>query len=172
MIHVSGAAASSSLAVAVGGTTVGTLTTDASGNGTLSIAEASSAITTGTTITVGDLSGTFAQPPGPPKPPSPPAPPTPPLVASLTDSSGATGQGNFDSNRGELMIHVSGAAARSSLSVAVGGTTVGTLTTDPSGNGALSITEATSAITTGTTITVGDLSGAFAQPPAPPKLMP
>ena len=91
-------------------------------------------------------------------------------MASLMDSSGASGQANFDSVRGMLMIHVTGATASSSLTVAVGGTTVGTLTTDASGNGTLSVAESSSTITTGTTITVGDLSGTFGQPPVPASL--
>jgi hypothetical protein len=71
-VTVSGAAASSTLDVAIGGVTVGTLTTDSSGAGTLVLSSNPTgsqqalpsnfptSIAAGTVVTVGSLSGTFA----------------------------------------------------------------------------------------------------------------
>jgi hypothetical protein len=83
------------------------------------------------------------------------------LTASLTDASGATGQASFNATTGTLKIKVQGATASTSLSVAVDGTTVGSVTTDASGNGQVKLSNVS--VQAGSTITVGDLQGTFAQ---------
>jgi len=62
-VQVQGAAANSSLDVVIDGTKVGTINTDASGNGQLEIAQSSlTSVQIGSTISVGDLQGTFGTP--------------------------------------------------------------------------------------------------------------
>jgi hypothetical protein len=83
------------------------------------------------------------------------------LVATLTDASGASGQASFNATTGVLNVQVQGAAASTSLNVAVDGTMVGTVTTDTSGNGRARLSNVTAQA--GSTITVGDLQGALSQ---------
>jgi hypothetical protein len=87
------------------------------------------------------------------------------LAASLTNATGATGTASFSEQNASLFVSVKGAAASTTLSVAVTDngttTTLGTVTTDASGNGHAKFTGAT--VTAGDTITVGDLNGTFAQ---------
>jgi hypothetical protein len=103
------------------------------------------------------------------------------LTASLTDpNSGATGTVSYQTGGGcggtttTLSVSITGTAVSSTLSVAIGGTTVGTVTTDSTGAGTLVLSSNPTgneqalpsnfptSITSGTTITVGTLSGAFA----------
>jgi hypothetical protein len=65
------------------------------------------------------------------------------LAANLTNASGATGTASFNAQNGSLKVSVTGAAASSSLDVSVNGTSVGTLTTDASGNGTAKLTNVT-----------------------------
>jgi hypothetical protein len=185
-VSVTKATANTTLSVMVGTTTIGSFLTDASGNGKATFSEASSAVAVGTTVGVGDLTGTFAQ--GSPAPGTPPQPggpcgpgpgghgpgghgpgghgpgnPGATFSANLTDTAGATGQALFDPTAGKLTVSLTKAAANTTLNVVVGGNTVGSVTTDASGNGRTTITELSSAIKAGTTLTVGDLSGTFAQ---------
>jgi hypothetical protein len=103
------------------------------------------------------------------------------LTASLTDpNSNARGTVTYETGGGcggtttTLSVSVTGAAASSTLSVAIGGTTVGTVTTDSTGAGTLVLSSNPkgsqqslpsnfpTSITSGTTVTVGTLSGTFA----------
>jgi large repetitive protein len=174
-VSITKAAANTTLSVTVGTTTIGSFLTDASGNGKATFTEAAGAIAVGTTVAAGDVTGTFAQ--------GDSAVDTPPEVgggdcghgehghgnpgatfsASLTNATGATGQALFNPTSGKLTVSVTKAAANTTLNVVVGGNTVGSVTTDASGNGRTTITELSSAIKAGTTVTVGDLSGTFAQ---------
>jgi hypothetical protein len=87
------------------------------------------------------------------------------LAASLTNAAGATGTATFSESNGTLFVPVKGAAAGTTLSVAVTDngttTTLGSVTTDASGNGFAKFTGVT--VAAGDTITVGDLTGTFAQ---------
>jgi hypothetical protein len=193
-VSVTGAAANSSLDVAIGGTDVGTLTTDSTGAGRLVLSSNPSgteqplpanfptSIAAGAAVTVGSLSGTFAAP-------------TSTggsddgggcghsvgtrLTASLTDANGATGTATVTTKTYDgttttkFTVSVTGAAASSPLDVVVDGTTVGTLTTDSTGAGTLTLSSNPTGseqplpsnfprISSGSTITVGTLSGTFA----------
>jgi hypothetical protein len=162
-ISVSGAAAGSTLDVAIGGVTIGTLTTDSTGAGTLALssnptgsqqtlpANFPTSIAAGAAVTVGSLSGTFAAATsgtnsigstnwsgGGSRSASTV------LTASLTDpSSSATGSVTYKASTysgttsTKLTISVTGATSGSSLDVVIGGVTIGTLTTDSSGAGSL-----------------------------------
>ncbi|HVU86018.1 MAG TPA: hypothetical protein VHD36_01775 [Pirellulales bacterium] len=162
-VSISGATANTTYDVAVGGTDVGTITTDANGAGKLVLssnpdsneqslpANFPTTVTSGTAVTVGTLSGSLA---------------TPTnsgggcgggehggltdvtrLTATLTDpSSSATGTVSYKSGTTEdgttvtrFKVTVTGATASTTLDVAVGGTVVGQITTDASGGGSLTL---------------------------------
>jgi hypothetical protein len=61
-VQIQGAAANMSLDVVIDGTKVGTINTDASGNGQLELTQTSLTVQNGSTISVGDLQGTFGTP--------------------------------------------------------------------------------------------------------------
>jgi hypothetical protein len=193
-VNVKGAAADTTLSVSVGDTVVGEITTDASGAGSLVLSSNPTGdeqqlpdnfptnVAAGTAITVGPLSGTFAQgnsdhhhgcggeDEGNQTR----------LRAPLTDSDGsATGSVYLrtsttgDTTNTRFVVRVSGAAANSTLDVAIDGTTVGQVTTNDSGSGKLVLSSNPkndeqplpanfpTTITAGSTVTVGTLSGAF-----------
>ena len=180
-VSVTKATANTTLSVTVGTTTIGSFLTDASGNGKATFTEAASAIAVGTTIAVGDVTGTFAQGDGVidnlPKPGGggdcgrgehgPGAHgagnPGATFSAGLMDAGGAAGTAAFNPTSGKLTVSVAKATPSTTLNVIVGGNTAGSVTTDANGNGRTSITELSGAIKAGTTITVGDLAGTFAQ---------
>lgn len=81
------------------------------------------------------------------------------LIAVLSNASGATGTAKVGQDSSTLTINVQGAAADASLDVAVDGNSVGTLTTDSTGAGTATISDAD--ILAGSVITVGDLQGTF-----------
>jgi hypothetical protein len=149
---VTGATANSSLTVSVGSTAVGTITTDASGNRTLVLSSNPSGteqilpsnfptnITSGTAVSVDTLTGTLAAATNSGCKGSTATE----LATQLTDSSGtAVGTATFSTSTSHgttktaLAVSVLGATANSSLDVSVGGVTVGTITTNASGNGSL-----------------------------------
>lgn len=138
-IQVTGATASSSLAVLLDGASVGTVTTDASGNGKLSLTQDVTAVKAGTTIKVGDLTGTFAQ------------------TQFSADLTGATtdisGKANFNVAENELRVSVSGAAVSTTYNVTVGTTVVGQITTNARGEAKMLFTPSVT-IASGTNISV------------------
>ncbi len=178
-VSVTKAAANTTLNVTVGTTTIGSFMTDASGNGKATFTAAASAIAVGTTVAAGDVTGTFAQGDGAiDNLPNPvggggdcghghgehgQGNPGAIFTAGLTDAAGATGTAAFNPSSGKLTVSVTKAAANTTLNVVVGGNTIGSVTTDANGNGRTSITELSGAIKAGTTLTVGDLTGTFAQ---------
>jgi hypothetical protein len=142
-VQVRGAAAGSTLSVAVDGTTVGSITTDASGNGQGKFTGVTAQA--GSTIAVGDLQGTLAQ-----------------FKFSATLSGTATGVSGtafYDSLKNQLHVAVSGAAANTTYNVTVGGTVVGQLTTNASGKGHVTLTPSNVTIQAGTSIAIGDTLG-------------
>lgn len=198
-VSISGATAATTYDVSVGGVDVGTITTDANGAGKLVLSSNPTSteqalpadfptVTSGTAVTVGTLSGSLA---------------TPTntgggcggehggltdvtrLTASLTDSS-SSGTGTVSYKTGttadgttvtRFKVTVTGAAASTTLDVSVGGTVVGQITTDTSGNGSLILssnpknsneqslpTNFPTSITSGTAVTVGTLSGTLGTP--------
>jgi len=185
-VNVNGATANSTLNVNVGGTTVGTLTTDANGAGSLVLSSNPTgteqalptnfptSIAGGTTVSVGTLSGTLAtqfnnghgllhQN----------------LTANLTDSTSTSAAGTIAYNTSlvhgipqtTFSANVTGAAANGTLNVVVGSTTVGTITTDATGAGSLMLssnptgtqqllpTNFPTSIAAGTNVSVGSLGG-------------
>ncbi len=159
-VTINGAAANMDFDVLVNGTSVGTLTTDADGNGSLTVKDPSVAIMEGDTIAVGDATGTFAV--------APEVTSVLHLRSRLSDTtSDARGIAVFVSRTlsdsttdSKLIVNVHGAAAGSMLDVAIDGTVVGQVQTDANGNGHAVLTDISAAPAAGSTITVGDtLSG-------------
>ncbi len=192
-VTVKGAAANTTLDVSIGDTVVGQITTDANGAGTLKLssepedadeqplpANFPTAVAADTAVSVGTLSGTLAAPTKTPHGCGESEKTV--LRAALTDSVGtATGTATYQTatRHGEtftkFVVRVSGATASSTLDVAIDGTVVGQITTDANGAGKLVLSSHPKgnqqllpadfpAITAGTSVTVGSLSGTFATP--------
>jgi hypothetical protein len=206
ILDVKGATPSSTLSIKIGDTTLSTveLTTDSTGAGKLVLssnpkstseqalpADFPASVAAGTTITVGSLSGSLATPARPPKHDPAPFHGTV-LKTKLTDpnSTSVTGMAVYHTftiggvTATGLMIKVSGAAANSTLSISIGGTTLSTvqLTTDSTGAGKLVLSsnpkgsneqplpaDFPTNIAAGTSVTVGSLSGSLATSAQPPK---
>jgi len=150
-VSVMGAAASSPLDVSVNGASVGTLTTDASGNGTAKLRNVT--VSAGDSIQVGDLTGTLAKTR---------------LAATLSGSTDAMGRASVDVIKNHLRLRIRGAEANTTYDVSIDGTTVGQILTNGRGSGRLFVSPA-AAIIAGSTISILDstagttlLSGSFA----------
>lgn len=141
-VHVTGAAASTTLTVAVDGASVGTLTTNSSGNGHATFSGVT--VTAGSTITVGDLTGTFTQIK---------------FTASLTGATGVTGTAEYNSLRNKLHLSLTGAADNTTYNVTVNNVIVGQFTTNSSGSGRFHISPSGVTIVAGSTISVSDTLG-------------
>lgn len=150
-VSVKGATASTTLSVTVTDngttTTLGTITTNASGNGHARFTSAT--VAAGDTISVGDLTGTFAQIH---------------FNATLTGATtSVTGSAQFNSVENELRVAVRGATASTEYNVTVNGTVVGQITTNKHGRGRLYVTPPTGVtITTGSTVSVTPTAGGTA----------
>lgn len=151
-VSVTGATASTSLAVSVDGTQVGSVTTDASGNGQAKLTGVTASA--GSTVLVGDLTGAFAQVK---------------LSAALTGSTSATGTASFSTLTGKLKVSATGLTAGTTYDVAIDGATVGQITANSAGRGKLHVTPTGIAIAAGSMVTfiaTGDttaiLTGMFA----------
>jgi large repetitive protein len=149
-VKVADAAANTTLSVAIDGTSVGQITTDANGNGSLTFktdphgpkqtafpANFPATLIAGDKVTVGaDLSGTLALP-------SEATETHTHLIAALSSTTGGTATVNFESSTEDGVTHstfkvnVNGAAANTTLNVSINGTVVGQVTTDANGNGSL-----------------------------------
>lgn len=141
-VHVSGATADSSLDVTVDGMSVGSLTTDASGNGHSKFSNVT--VNPGSAITVGDLSGTFSQVT---------------LTAALSGSTDASGSAVFNSLENVLHVSISGAAADTTYNVSVNGVVLGQLTTNASGAAKLVVSPSGVTIQSGSTVSIADTAG-------------
>ncbi len=154
VVTINGTAASTDIAVMIDGNTVGTISTDANGNGSLVLKDAAITVNEGSTIAVGDATGTFAL--------APEVTSVLHLRSRLSDSaSGATGTAIFLSRTlsdgsvdSKLIVNVRGAAAGSTLDVAIDGTVVGTIDTDVNGNGHAVLTNVSVTPTAGSAISV------------------
>lgn len=152
-IQVTGAAANASLDVQLDGTSIGTLTTDASGNGSLKLKNLTNPVTATSTLTVGDLTGTFTQES---------------FSASLTGTGSMKGNATYKASRHDLDIRIKGATANTTYNVLLDGNSVGTFTTKSSGNGRFDLDLSTLNIQAGTILTITDsvnttiLTGTFA----------
>lgn len=192
-VSVKGAEAKTSLDVSIGDTVVGTITTDANGAGKLVLSsdphgdetalpdDFPTDVAAGTAVSVGTLAGALAVGPiGCAARFGYAAPFGTGLVAPPTDAGdssvrGVVGVRTF-ADETEVVVKVSGAAASSSLEVTIGDTVVGQVATDVNGSGKLVLStdptddetalpdEVAAAITTGTTVSVGTLTGILATP--------
>jgi hypothetical protein len=141
-VKITGATASTSLPVVVNGTTVGSVTTNASGTGYLKLSNITAAA--GQTITVGDLTGTLAQLK---------------FTASLTGSTGVAGSAYFNALKSRLYVSITGAAANTTYNVTVDNTVVGQLTTNSSGAGKLHLALTNVTVEAGSNISIADTLG-------------
>ena len=192
-VSVTGAAADSTLDVTIGETVVGQITTDADGAGKLILssdpeddeqalpADFPTDVVAGTTVSVGSLTGTLAAGRG--HAGGCHGAEGTALNASLTDPDNSASAGTVayhTSTRDgvattRFSVSVTGAAADSSLDVSIGDVVVGQVATDSTGAGTLVLSSdpgdgesALSAnfptsIAADTTVTVGTLSGTFAE---------
>jgi hypothetical protein len=168
-VRVSGLTASQTFTVQVDGTAVGSLTTDANGRGKLTLSDLSATIAAGSVVTVLDssgatvLQGTFATPSnsgchgddsGEQR-----------LTASLTSSSSTeSGHAVFrssasDTSQNSLTMRVSGLTASQTYTIQIGGTDVGSLTTDANGRGKVTLSNLSVSVAAGSVLTVVDSSG-------------
>ena len=182
---VSGLSDDSTYTVEIAGTSVGTFTTDDTGAANTTLTDITASIASGTAVLIvdsdgnTDLSGTFATPTSTTSPTGPGGGSTgmasPPLVASLTGSSSSVtatitilpAQTSGDDN---LLIVASGLSDDATYTVDIGGTAVGTFTTDDTGAANISLNDVTATAASGTAATIvdsngnTDLSGTFATP--------
>jgi hypothetical protein len=198
-LSVTGATADTTFDVTVGDTVVGQLTTDDTGAGSLVLssnptgteqalpADFPTNIGADTTISIGTLSGTLAADTdsgdgdGGEHGGCHDSSVDTSLAASLTDSdttSTATGTASYkvDSGSGDttFSVSVTGAAASSTLDVAINDTIIGQLTTDATGAGSLVLSSNPTGteqalpldfptnLSAGSTVTIGTLSGTLA----------
>lgn len=170
MIQVKGAAVSTTLDVQLDGTSIGSLTTDASGNGSLKLTNLTNTVNVSSALTIGDVTGTFSAAPseyesennehsgreghcgGEAA-----------FTATISNSTGATGTASYFTNTNSLKVKVTGATASTTLDVQMDGKSIGSVSTDASGNGTVTVKSLTSAVTATSTLTVGDLTGTFTQ---------
>jgi hypothetical protein len=199
-VSISGAAADTTFDVSLAGTVVGQITTDANGAGKLVLSSNPSSseqalpsnfptsVAAGAAVTVGTLSGSLATSTGMQggcggeggglsdvtR-----------LTAQLTDSSStATGSASYSTGTStdgttvtKFKVTVTGAAASTTLDVAIDGTVVGQVTTDTNGAGSLTLSSDPknsneqalpsnfpTTLAAGSTVTVGTLSGTLATP--------
>jgi hypothetical protein len=170
-LMVTGLTASTTYSVEIGGTSIGTFTTDANGAGTLTLSDLTTPpIMSGSVLTVVDansntvLQGTFA--------PGSECHHGEKLSASLTGATGASGTAEFkageESGHNHFELTVSGLMASTTYTVDVGGSSIGTFTTDANGTGSLELKDLTTTIMSGSVLTVVDtnnntvLTGTFA----------
>jgi hypothetical protein len=169
-VSVTGATANSTLDVAIGGTVIGQIKTDANGAGSLALSSNPTSaqqglpanfpmtVSANSVVTVGTLTGTLATAPVSHKTD---------LTAQLSDSSGkgvghAVFKSNTRSGHTELTLSVTGLPANSTVDVKIGGTVVGQITTNSRGSGRLRLKNLSTTVNAGSTISVGTLSGTFA----------
>jgi hypothetical protein len=126
----------------VDGATVGTVNTNASGNGQAKLSNVS--VQAGSTIMIGGLQGTFTQAN---------------LTASLTGATGVTGSSNFNTLKDKLRVSITGAAANTTYNVTVNNVVVGQITTNSAGAGRLKVKQPGVTIQSGSTVAVSDTLG-------------
>lgn len=194
-VRVTGATASTTLDVSVDGVIVGQIATDANGAGKLTLSSSPhgsheqqlpanfpTSVTSGSTVSVGTLSGSLATPTNTGGGCGEHTGTT--LAAQLTDSEGSavgtatyfTGTSPDGTTVTKFKVSVTGATADTTLDVAIAGTVVGQVTTDANGAGSLVLSSNPTSseqslpsnfptsITSGTAVTVGTLSGTLATP--------
>jgi hypothetical protein len=153
-VHASGLTADTTYTVSSGTTTLGTFTTNATGQGKLHVSSVSPALTAGSVITITDpsgktaLSGTLA---------------ATNLFATLGGTSGRDGFASYHTNvftgSSTLRVGLFGLSANSTYTVQLDGTTVGTVTTNALGAGHLSTSSLSKPPAAGSVLTVLNASG-------------
>jgi hypothetical protein len=141
-VSITGATVNTSLTVAVNGTSVGSVATDSSGNGSVTLSNVS--VSSGDTVAVGDLTGTFSQVK---------------YTAALTGATGVSGTAEFNALKSRLYISITGAAVNSTYDVNVDSSFLGQLTTNSSGAGKVWLALTNPTIQTGSTISITDTVG-------------
>lgn len=142
-VRVHGAAANATLPVTVNGTSVGSLTTNASGNGHAVFKNVTASA--GQSVMVGDLTGAFTQAR---------------LSATLTGTAtGVSGKAHYGAIRGTLDVSIKGATANTTYNISIGGTVVGSFTTNSQGRAHLDVTMPSAAVNSGATISIADTAG-------------
>jgi hypothetical protein len=160
-LMVTGLTASTTYTVEIGGTSIGTFTTDSTGAGSLTLSDLTTPpIASGSMLTVVDagsntvLQGTFA--------PSSECHHGEELVASLTGAPGTSGTADFKSDnsagQNSFTLTVAGLTASTTYTVDVGGSSIGTITTDSTGAGSLTLSDLTTTIAASSVLTVVDAS--------------
>ncbi len=172
-LTVTGLTATTTYTVDIGGTSIGSILTDSTGAGTLSLSNLTTAIASGSVITVLDassttvLQGTFASGDGHH---------TgggggggdcngggQEVSATLTGATGTSGTAEFTSSstagQNTFTLTVSGLSASTTYTVDIGGTSIGTFTTDTTGASTLTLSNLTTTIASASVITVVDSTG-------------
>jgi hypothetical protein len=156
-LQIQGAQASTTLDVIVDGTKVGTIMTDASGNGELELTQVSFTVKDQSTIVVGDpnnagLTGTFQ------------SPASAELKAPLTNATtGVEGSAEFNAAEQKLKIEIEGLPANTTSDVLIDGVKVGQITTDGEGQAELELLNVTQTVTAGSVLTIGAPANPLAQ---------
>jgi hypothetical protein len=144
-VKVSGAATGATLTVTVNSVQVGTVATDASGNGTAKLTNVTAQA--GQTVAVGDLQGTLAQAK---------------FTASLTsptNATGVSGEAEFSAIKSKLEVEVTGGGANTTYNVTVDNVVVGQVTTNSAGSVKIYLSLTNATIKAGSTITISDTAG-------------
>jgi len=127
---------------------LGTVSTDASGNGHAKFTGVTAAA--GDALTVGDLTGTLAQVK---------------FTATLTGAAtSVSGSSSYNSVKNSLHVAISGATASTTYNVSINGAVVGQITTNSNGHGRLKVTPTGVTIAAGSTISITDTAGSTAIP--------
>jgi hypothetical protein len=153
-LQIEGAAANTTLDVSIDGNSVGSISTDANGNGQLELSNVTFTVMNQSTITVGDpnnggLTGTFGSS----------STASTELSVQLTSStSNAHGEAEFSSGDQMLKVEIEGAAPNTTYDVSIDGNKVGTITTDSEGEGEVQLSTAGVTVQQGSTLTIGDLN--------------
>jgi hypothetical protein len=101
-------------------------------------------VSSGDTITVGDLTGTFSQVK---------------YTAALTGATGVSGTAEFNALKSRLYVSITGAAANTTYDVMVDSSFLGQFTTNSSGAGKVLLSLTNPTIQTGSTISITDTVG-------------
>jgi hypothetical protein len=162
-----GLTANTKYTVDVGSTSIGTFTTDANGAGALALTDLTTTISDGTVLTVVDangntvLTGTFASGHG--EGGGDDNNDEKSLSAALTGATGTSGMAQFkagdSAGENHFELSASGLTASTTYTVQIGGTSIGTFTTDANGAGSLELKNLTTTISAGTALTVVDANG-------------
>jgi hypothetical protein len=173
-LTVSGLTASTTYSIQIDGATIGQVTTDANGDGSVSLTDLTASVASGSVVTVVDagttaLQGTLGTGDGCHFGASQSGSN---LTAGLTGASGTSGSAAYSSGassaRNSLVISVLGLTANTTYSIEIGTTVIGQITTDTDGDGMAWLSNISATVVAGSTISILDansntvLTGTFA----------